>query len=145
MATSPIVSKASGLGRKKQRQLTAFFESSLLSSGQFISCQRVVALPPCCSHLTPLWALFLHDWNWVAKSDPSQRYHEFCRSGSFLGFRCSSAIGFFLLPPSYLPPDLPSLALTSYLPTDCRPQTRLYEGALRCTGHGFLPSGTRQN
>ncbi|VCX36631.1 unnamed protein product [Gulo gulo] len=40
-------------------------------SGQFISCQQAAASFPLCGHLTPLWALFLHHWNSMAKSDPT--------------------------------------------------------------------------
>lgn len=63
-------------------------------SSQFISGQPAVALCPCCSHLTLLWALFPPYWNSMTKSDPSQHYHRDCRSSLFSGFKCSSAFGF---------------------------------------------------
>ena len=117
-------------------RLIAFFEASFLCSGQFISCQKAAAWLPCCSHLTPLWALFLHHWNLVAKSDPSQRYCEDSRG---------SLSSVFSVPPHLASPaatptssrDL--LSGLQLLSADCPPPTRSTWGL----DTGLCPQGQK--
>lgn len=79
--TLPIVSKAYQTLAESSRHYSLLSLNSLpLRSGQIISCQQAAASSPHCGHLTPLWALFLHHWNSVAKSDPSPRYHGYSRA-----------------------------------------------------------------
>lgn len=78
--TLPIVSRAYQTLAESSRWYSLLSLNPLsFRSGQFISCQQAAASSPRCGHLTPLWALFLHRWNSVAKSDPSERYRRYCR------------------------------------------------------------------